>query len=1081
MVNPASGAVSFNQLGAQSQNITNPIGFRSTDNFIYGMDPYTFELSRVNNMGQATTIGTANLNNSKIYYAGDITPDGRYLVATGKSSTTYIDDEVVLIDLTSPTFQVTTRSLSLSGPGNISVADIAFHPLTGVLYGYDRFSQRIVTVDHTNGQVDNQSYPTGQLADALGALFFTAFGELYGYGRPTSTAQQDRLYRLDLNSGTLSLIGTGPGATSNDGCSCPYRIEMQKLVSDSVAATCDTISYTVRLINSSGTARSGARFLDSLHAGMNVLAVTRNPFGGTITGIGTNRLEINNMNIPLGLDSLIFDVELTASAPLGTVKTQARLDGLPAALGDLVLSDDPGTLPPGDSTAMTLNPGCLPTIPCDGTFYISAGPNITSARMHAVSYVNNNLTLIPFPQQINHDINAIGYRVTDQLIYGISVATDDAYRIDATGTANFFVNLSNRIDPALEYFAGDVSPTGQYWYLMGSVPTAINPGQPQQKLYKIDLTDPTYPATLVNLTTLSGALPTSYCADIAVSPINGLIYGFDRNAGKLVTIDPNSGVVDGSQYPSLGANAPRIVGALFFDTFGELYGYGSRPNSNPQLHFMHLDIQTGQISFLATGTALDRNDGCSCPYTIQMQQEIDSLQVAACDTFELTIRIANNSGIARTGLDLEESFPAGFQVLNVLQNPFGGAVNALPAQHLNIQNMTVPLGLDSIVLQVLVNQGTASGSYNLQAQLTGLPTSLGDTTLSDWPRSNPRPDPTVVQVTPFTPSDLPNDIIDLCAGDSISLDRTLPGGVSYQWMDNFQGAVRTISQAGQYSLMIDDGCTVFLDTIDVIARPKPQLRLSPDTMVCTGDTIQLRVSGATIYTWGFSPFLQGNLSSTPIVFPTSSFTAYVTGINQFGCSTRDSIDIQVLALPQTYAGPDTVICPGDLFTLGSIAITGHQYRWNTSLHLNDSTVAQPVFSTATPGQHVYTLEQTSAEGCVNRDAVLVDVNDIQASVQTIGNQCYDDSSGQAFATVSGGGSPFQYTWYDAGGNVIASTSRPEPNDSIGGLTTGSYSVTVENRHGCIADTNFVIQGSSSPLLLSLDSVVNVDCFWKPDR
>lgn len=94
---------------------------------------------------------------------------------------------------------------------------------------------------------------------------------------------------------------------------------------------------------------------------------------------------------------------------------------------------------------------------------------------------------------------------------------------------------------------------------------------------------------------------------------------------------------------------------------------------------------------------------------------------------------------------------------------------------------------------------------------------------------------------------LPEDTV-LCPTDLILLDATVPNGM-YQWSDGSTEAVLQVSEAGAYTVSIDDGvCTVVRTTVvtDLITG----FALTNAIDACEGDSVRLNafVSGAT-YTW----------------------------------------------------------------------------------------------------------------------------------------------------------------------------------------------------------------------------------------
>jgi len=68
---------------------------------------------------------------------------------------------------------------------------------------------------------------------------------------------------------------------------------------------------------------------------------------------------------------------------------------------------------------------------------------------------------------------------------------------------------------------------------------------------------------------------------------------------------------------------------------------------------------------------------------------------------------------------------------------------------------------------------------------------------------------------------------------------------------------------------------------------------------------------------------------------------------------------------------------------------------------------------------------------------------------TVDETCPGDADGSATVTGQGGTAPYDYVWEDAGGNVIYTDNNNFGASAFGGLTTGSYTITVTDDDGCV--------------------------------
>jgi gliding motility-associated-like protein len=348
-IDPVTGNTVFDPIATSVGATVNAMGYRSTDNFIYGVNPITLELHRVGQDGVAVSLGIPNgiITNGFAYYAGDVTPDGNFLVLLGQSSFNGVTGYLAFVDLNSPDYQVT--SLNLVNPLS-GIYDIAFDPYTGELYGFSTGDARLVKIDPETATVSS-GFPFQPQVNQLGAIFFDVSGNLFGYG---TIDGQNTLVGIDKETGIMTSLANGPPSGGEDGCSCPYTIDLQKMVSTDVALPCTQVIYTFIISNGSGILQTGLQLTDVMPESFEVLEILSNPFGGTET-INDHVFDILNMNVPAGIDTIQVLVEIGEDA-MGLYQNQAILTGLPPSLGDVVFSDYPETIVSPDSTPIQINP-----------------------------------------------------------------------------------------------------------------------------------------------------------------------------------------------------------------------------------------------------------------------------------------------------------------------------------------------------------------------------------------------------------------------------------------------------------------------------------------------------------------------------------------------------------------------------------------------------------------------------------------------------------------------------------------------------------------------------------------------------
>ena len=351
-INTNDGQVEFSPINDEPYFFPlNAIGYRYTDNLIYGINPDNNNLFHFDREGNAVFLKRLlGLDPSSGYYSAAITADGNFLILL--ASRNNVNTHMIEVELTSGNYFTRRIDLFTNGPQAVSIncTDFAFHPTDGLLYGFDSRSRRLVTIDYPSGEVRQNEFPPSNEINRIGACFFDPQGYFYGYGSARFGNTQERsLFRISSITGLGEKIGEGPIAASKDGCSCPYGISLEKRVTPVRITACETAIYTFIVTNSSSINLEGVDFVDQLPEDLIAVEIIRNPYGGTVEGLGTRDFSIRDMNLSLGRDSIMLKVVSSPNAS-GTYANQARLENLPDFLGGRRISDAVGTVIIGDST-----------------------------------------------------------------------------------------------------------------------------------------------------------------------------------------------------------------------------------------------------------------------------------------------------------------------------------------------------------------------------------------------------------------------------------------------------------------------------------------------------------------------------------------------------------------------------------------------------------------------------------------------------------------------------------------------------------------------------------------------------------
>ncbi len=532
---------------------------------------------------------------------------------------------------------------------------------------------------------------------------------------------------------------------------------------------------------------------------------------------------------------------------------------------------------------------------CSGDLLLAVSPEADSSDFYEIVIEGSPAAVLSFDQFSNSPgpyLNAIGYRQSDNFIYGIAPNTQDLYRLDALGNTTFLHHF-DFFDEFKSYNAGAVTPDSKYLVVLSGQSTSA-PFRTLEILL-IDLESVDYSTTIIPVTTMSGNA--IYSLDIAFDPFTGDLYGFDGNEGRLITIQLFSGLIDDVTYPATGTIS--IMAALFFDAFGELYGYAKHLGQPGIKAFYHIDKITGTQAFLLDGPLASASDGCSCPYRVELLKSVEPPITSGCTAVEYKFEVANATGLTQSGVQFRDELPPGFKVTALYGNTFGGQITGVGTGTVQIDQMTIPPGVDTFFIRVAIGN-VPPGIYKNQAQLYNLPGFIGSTEYSDDPATLAMQDSTALQVLEGD-IDVFDQQLMICPGDTLLLDGTIGQFLyDYTWEHGPPGPVVEVTEGGVYTLFADNECepkeiTFFVEEVS----PDLALDLGPDLIVPLGDEIlldsELTGTPGMSFQWATSNNTGLNCLDCPLqnLVPLESTTYFLTITDENGCEVTDSVEVIV--------------------------------------------------------------------------------------------------------------------------------------------------------------------------------------------
>lgn len=275
----------------------------------------------------------------------------------------------------------------------------------------------------------------------------------------------------------------------------------------------------------------------------------------------------------------------------------------------------------------------------------------------------------------------------------------------------------------------------------------------------------------------------------------------------------------------------------------------------------------------------------------------------------------------------------------------------------------------------------------------------------------------------------------VCIGDSVQL--SAGGGNTYQWFpavglsnQSTASPKASPSQTTTYKVLVYSAPNCVDSAFaTVVVKPKPAIVVTPSSILCKGDTMQLNATGGNTYQWFPATGLSNPLLASPDAYPATSTAYKVIVTNSDGC--RDSAGTLITITPKAKPnlGNDTVICLQEDILLDATIAAGTNYLWNNGATTPAITVEQP---------GIYTVS-VDVTGCKSPSADTVQISNLPLPTVQLGK----DTMICNFYTLklsAIGENIERYFW-----NTGSTDSFVLVNQA------GNYSVTVNNRCGDTTD------------------------------
>ncbi len=296
---------------------------------------------------------------------------------------------------------------------------------------------------------------------------------------------------------------------------------------------------------------------------------------------------------------------------------------------------------------------------------------------------------------------------------------------------------------------------------------------------------------------------------------------------------------------------------------------------------------------------------------------------------------------------------------------------------------------------------------------------------------------------------------------------------NYQWNNGaITGMIEELPN-GIYTVTVTDakGCTA-MQQAEIIAKQfSASTSLSSVSLLnCGSAKITITIDSLSNAAPPFLYSVDGGISfRAPVMEKSYSFTNQPPG-NYFalvkdhnGCIATmagNPLNISgtvVATISSSITPTFKLSCFGNKTSLTVQPTSGYKFLWNTGK--TTSTI-----TSISSGTYQVTVTQTSSL-CTGKALVTITEPDpVQVQLNISNVTCKNNNDGTAFATITGGTTPFLIHWSNGSGQ-----------NSISGLTAGNYSVSVTDSNSCLAAKYFSITSPTNQLSANLTVVQDINC------
>ena len=215
-----------------------------------------------------------------------------------------------------------------------------------------------------------------------------------------------------------------------------------------------------------------------------------------------------------------------------------------------------------------------------------------------------------------------------------------------------------------------------------------------------------------------------------------------------------------------------------------------------------------------------------------------------------------------------------------------------------------------------------------------------------------------------------------------------------------------IKKSGRYWLRLTHGPYISTDTVTIIFKSLIKTGLPKTESICPYDSVLLSIKDTISSYYWITPKMVTVQGRSVMAKDSGYYYLMIKGTQN--CASIDTVHVTYYLLPMASAGPDTILCYNETYTMqGAGGIT---YTWHPATYLSSST--DPKAIAKLPNTEQYMLVVRNAHGCQDSSPVLLKVRPPLLVKALVNNAtvCYGQTIVLSTKASGGDSLHYQFNW-----------------------------------------------------------------------